>query len=132
MRDIKDASLGSLSAQISEQISSLKGLCVHLGEVRGYLDKVLTGKLPVNHQIMYNLQDMFNLLPNLHLQSTVTSFAVKTNDELLVIYLSSLIRAVVALHELIENKVTLRELELEDKKAAPVPAVAPAPESVGK
>ena len=35
------------------------------------------------------------------------AFAVKTNDMMLVIYLSSLIRSVIALHNLINNKVTL-------------------------
>lgn len=33
--------------------------------------------------------------------------AVKTNDQMLVIYLSSLIRSVIALHNLINNKVKL-------------------------
>lgn len=34
-------------------------------------------------------------------------YAVKTNDMMLVIYLSSLIRSVIALHNLINNKVTM-------------------------
>jgi 26S proteasome regulatory subunit N8 len=59
---------------------------------------------------------MFNLLPNLNVPSTVASFSIKTNDELLVIYLSSLIRAVIALHNLIENKVILRNHESDDLK----------------
>lgn len=116
LRDIKDRSIGTLSTQITEQFGSLKGLYHHLSGIRTYLDKVLNGSLPVNHQIMYNLQDMFNLLPNLHVPETVNSFSVKTNDELLVIYLSSLIRAVIALHNLIENKVMLRNHEIVDDK----------------
>jgi 26S proteasome regulatory subunit N8 len=35
----------------------------------------------------------------------VSSFSTKTNDQLLLIYLSSLIRAVIALHNLIDNKI---------------------------
>ncbi|KAI8920651.1 maintenance of mitochondrial structure and function-domain-containing protein [Entophlyctis helioformis] len=115
LRDIKDTSVGTLSTQITNQINSLKGLHVHLQEIRAYLDKVLAGTLPVNHQVIYNLQDIFNLLPNLQVPETVKSFAVKTNDELLVIYLSSLIRAVIALHNLIENKVMLRDLEKKEE-----------------
>lgn len=99
-------------------------------DIRSYLDKVLNGSLPVNHQIIYNLQDMFNLLPNLQVPKTVASFAVKTNDELLVIYLSSLIRAVIAMHNLIENKVMLKDHEvLEDKKVV-ADVVAPSAEKV--
>ncbi|KAI8909759.1 maintenance of mitochondrial structure and function-domain-containing protein [Gorgonomyces haynaldii] len=113
LRDIKDMSVGTLSTQITEQFQSLKGLHVHLEEIRSYLSKVVEGKLPINHQIIYNLQDIFNLLPNLSVPQTVGAFAVKTNDELLIIYLSSLIRAIIALHNLIENKHMLREHEKE-------------------
>jgi 26S proteasome regulatory subunit N8 len=113
---------------------SLKGLNQHLLDIKVYLDKVLSGALPINHAIIYNLQDMFNLLPNLHVQDTVKSFAVKTNDELLVIYLSSMIRAVIALHGLIENKGMLRDAEglsssSESKLAAEEAVTAKAGES---
>ncbi|KAJ3139781.1 proteasome regulatory particle subunit [Physocladia obscura] len=115
LRDIKDNAVGTLSTQIGDQLDSLKGLHSRLAEITSYLEKVVTGKLPVNHQILYNLQDIFNLLPNLEKPETVKSFAVSTNDELLVVYLSSLVRAVIALHNLIQNKITNRD---EEKKEA--------------
>lgn len=52
-------------------------------------------------------QDVFNLLPNLNVNELIKAFSVKTNDMMLVIYLSSLIRSVIALHNLINNKVLL-------------------------
>ncbi|KAJ3304276.1 proteasome regulatory particle subunit [Kappamyces sp. JEL0829] len=117
LRDIKDTSVGSLSTQITNQLLSLKGLNQNLLDIKSYLDKVVAGTLPLNHAIIYNLQDMFNLLPNLHVADTVKSFAVKTNDELLVIYLSSMIRAVIALHGLIDNKGMLRDAETNEDAA---------------
>jgi hypothetical protein len=39
------------------------------------------------------------------------SFAVKTNDMLVVVYLSSLIRSVLALHDLVNNKLENRARE---------------------
>ena len=42
--------------------------------------------------------------------------SVKTNDQLMSIYLSSLIRAITAFHDLIENKVQNRQVQ-EDKEA---------------
>ncbi|ORY46552.1 26S proteasome non-ATPase regulatory subunit 7 [Rhizoclosmatium globosum] len=108
LRDIKDNAVGTLSTQITDQLDSLKGLHNRLSDITSYLEKVVLGKLPVNHQILYNLQDIFNLLPNLERVETVKSFAVTTNDELLVVYLSSLVRAVIALHNLIQNKITNR------------------------
>ena len=50
------------------------------------------------------LQDAFNLLPNIG-PDLQQSFAAKSNDLQLVIYVGSLIRAVLALHNLISNKV---------------------------
>lgn len=105
LRDIKDNAVGTLSTRISTQLGSLAGLQSRLEEIRDYLQKVVAGKLPVNHQIIYNLQDIFNLLPNLEAQHMVQAFSTKTNDQLLMIYLSSLIRAVIALHNLINNKI---------------------------
>ena len=73
-------------------------------------------KLPINHQILYQLQDIFNLLPNLNLEEFTKSFAVKTNDQLLIVYVASLIRSVIALHNLIGNKVANREAEKLEKE----------------
>ncbi|KAI8805890.1 maintenance of mitochondrial structure and function-domain-containing protein [Cladochytrium replicatum] len=111
LRDIKDNAVGTLSTQITEQLNSLKGLQTRLEEIRDYLGKVLDGSLPVNHQIIYNLQDIFNLLPNLRGTETTKAFSVKTNDEMLMIYLSSMIRSVIALHNLIRNKIDNRDAE---------------------
>lgn len=40
---------------------------------------------------------------------------VKTNDQMLVVYLASLVRSIIALHNLINNKLTNRDAE-EGKK----------------
>lgn len=50
-------------------------------------------------------QDVFNLLPNLGIEELARSFAVQSNDMMLAIYLASLTRSVLALHNLIDNKV---------------------------
>ncbi len=53
----------------------------------------------------WRLQDIFNLLPNLGVEELARSFAVQSNDMMLAIYLSSLTRSLLALHNLIDNKV---------------------------
>jgi len=82
--------------------------------VQGYLLDVAAGTMPVNHQIIYHLQDALNLLPDLGDSVTTESFASSTNDQLLVVYLSSLLRAVIALHALVDNKATIGRAELEE------------------
>uniref|UniRef100_A0A8C3QET5 26S proteasome non-ATPase regulatory subunit 7 n=1 Tax=Cyanoderma ruficeps TaxID=181631 RepID=A0A8C3QET5_9PASS len=56
-------------------------------------------------------QDVFNLLPDVNLQEFVKAFYLKTNDQMVVVYLASLIRSVVALHNLINNKIANRDAE---------------------
>lgn len=106
--------MGTLSQQITCQVTSLQGLLNHLEGIRAYLERVATKRLPINHTILYLLQDIFNLLPNLNVDEFSKAFVVKTNDQLLVVYLASLIRAVIALHELIQNKVANREAERQE------------------
>lgn len=62
------------------------------------------------------LQDVFNLLPDINVAEFVRSLTIKTNDQMLVVYLASLIRSVVALHTLIDNKVQNRDLEKQEGK----------------
>ena len=111
LRDVRDTTISTLANQVAQKLGALKGLAARLSEVDGYLQNVLSGRLPVNHQIIYALQDIFNLLPNLNVEELVQAFAVKTNDMMLAIYLASVIRAVVALHNLIDNRIVNKEKE---------------------
>lgn len=117
--------VGTLSTRVTNQLQSLQGLHLRLRDIGAYLQKVLDGQLPVNHAILGNLQDVFNLLPNLSTPkgdgksgSGELSYAmsIKTNDQLMAIYLSSLIRAITAFHDLIENKIQNRQQQ-EEKEA---------------
>lgn len=82
--------------------------------IQQYMDRVCEGKLPLNNPILYQLQDIFNLIPNLNLEAFGRSFAVKTNDMMLVVYMASIVRSVIALHSLITNKVSNREAEKQE------------------
>lgn len=124
LRDIRDVAVGTLSTRVTNQLQSLQGLHLRLRDIGNYLQKVLDGKLPVNHSILGNLQDIFNLLPNLFTPETggktgsgelANALSVKTNDQLMTIYLSSLIRAITAFHDLIENKVQNRQQQEEQE-----------------
>ncbi|KAG0707838.1 maintenance of mitochondrial structure and function-domain-containing protein [Suillus ampliporus] len=114
LRDIKDSTTTTLSTRVSEQLASLQGLQSRLRDVHKYLLDVSSGTMPVNHQIIYHLQDALNLLPDLSNPVTTQSFASSTNDQLLVVYLSSLLRAVIALHALVDNKATIGRAEQEE------------------
>jgi 26S proteasome regulatory subunit N8 len=134
LRDIRDVAVGTLSTRITSQLQSLQGLHLRLRDIQAYLQKVINKELPVNHAILGNLQDVFNLLPNLSTPKPSThipdgidaptksnselahAMSIKTNDQLMSIYLSSLIRAITAFHDLIENKIQNRQQQ-EEKDA---------------
>ncbi len=113
LRDIKDASKGQLPKIVGDKIMGLKALKEKLYELRVYLEKVIKGDFRMNTDIIHNYQDIFNLLPNLKVEKMVNSFSVKTNDYMNVIYVCSLIRAVISLHNLINNKISTKEIEKE-------------------
>lgn len=130
LRDINDPSTGSLALQIQQKVAGLKGLLARLVEIRAYLDKVAAEKMPINNQITYNLQNIFNLLPNLNVAELVQSMFVKTNDMHLVMYVSALVRAILALHGLLVNKIKYRDVDsVLDRDAGVLPAAAAAEET---
>jgi len=121
LRDIKDTTVGTLSQRITGQLMGLKGLHQQITDIKKYLDQVVDGTLPVNHTIIYQLQDIFNLLPDISTQEFVKSLYVKTNDQMLVVYLASMVRSVIALHNLINNKITNRDAEKKENEKVASP-----------
>jgi 26S proteasome regulatory subunit N8 len=127
LRDVKDSSVSSLTGEVTAKLAALKSLHSRLSELRSYLSSVADGTLPVNNEIMYKMQDIFNLLPSLNLSELVKAFYTKTNDIMLVLYVASLIRSIIALHDLVDNKIELKLNEqkkaTESASASTVPAV---------
>jgi 26S proteasome regulatory subunit N8 len=115
LRDINDASTSNLAEQIKHKVSALHGLQGRLQEMTGYLDRVYAGELPINNEIIANMQNIMNLFPNLNLEGLIQSIFVKSNDMYLVIYISSIIRSVTALHDLLQNKIRFDEATLTSK-----------------
>ncbi|KAL7059717.1 hypothetical protein AAHC03_013236 [Spirometra sp. Aus1] len=111
LRDIKDSSLGTLSQRIGSKLSGLDGMMHQLSEIQTYLELVATKRIPVNHAVIYSLQDIFNLLPDLRLHDTVRALNMTSNDQMLVVYVACIMRAILALHDLINNKLANRESE---------------------
>ncbi|CEM15767.1 unnamed protein product [Vitrella brassicaformis CCMP3155] len=122
LRDIKNASTSTLATRVADKLSSLKVMISKLNDISDYIQDVIDDKLPANPKLLYNFQDIFNLLPDLDNEQLVQAFSIETNDMMLSLYLGSVIRASMALHNLINNKVENKrkaeqaELEKEKKK----------------
>ncbi len=105
LRDINDPSTSTLAERIRQKSQALKALETRLKEVAAYLGKVADGTIRTSNPILYNVQNILNLLPNLNLEKMIKSLFVNANDAHLVIYLSTMIRSVTALHDLVNNKI---------------------------
>jgi 26S proteasome regulatory subunit N8 len=91
----------SLSTRVAAQLNALEGLSSRLADIADYLVAVQQGKLTVNHQIIYHIQEIMGLLPQLGGNLEVgKAFRMENNDSGLVIYISHMIRTILALHDL--------------------------------
>lgn len=115
LRDIKNASASTLAVRVGDKVTALKGLVAKIRDISSYLGDVVTGKLPMNPEIIYNLQEIFNLLPDQDNEEMVKSFATTTNDMMMALYLGSMLRSTLALHNLINNKIENKKATKEDK-----------------
>lgn len=142
LRDIRDQAAGNLALRATQSYQSLLGLHQKLQDITNYLEKVYEQKLPINHSILGKLQNVFNLLPDLAYTSNqkekfgdnsastssthplATAFSVKTNDSLMMIYVGTLVRSIIAFHDLIENKLENKKLnEIKQLVAEPLSEV---------
>jgi 26S proteasome regulatory subunit N8 len=115
LRDINDPTVSTVASLIKGKMAGLATLHEKLLECKAYLESVARDQVKVNPEIVANLQIILNLLPNLN-NDLVQSMIVKTNDMHMAIYLASLIRSVIALHDLINNKIRYGEDGVERQK----------------
>ena len=92
LRDINDPSTSTLAGTIKHKLSALVGLKESLEEMRDYLQKVVKGEMEPNNEIMYNVQSIFNLLPNLNVDTLSKAFVQHSNDVHLVMYVFMILR----------------------------------------
>jgi len=116
LRDIKNASASTLAVRVNDKIAALGGLAGRLKEIKNYLMQVVEDKLPMNQEIIYQLQEIFNLIPEQDNDELVKGFAMETNDMMMALYLASMLRTTVALHNLIQNKRSNKQAKEETGK----------------
>ena len=81
------------------------------------MSNVINKRIPLNPTIINNVQEIFNYLPNFETEDILKSLSNQTNNNYLVLYLGWLVKTIVSLHKLINNKIMLKEEEkLPEKK----------------
>jgi len=92
-------------------------LIQRLTEIKTYMSNVINKRIPLNPLIINNIQEIFNYLPNFETEDIIKSLSNQTNNNYLVLYLGWLVKTIISLHKLINNKIMLKEEEkLPEKK----------------
>ena len=100
-----------LSLKINNMISSLASFSAQLHTIQLYLGKVASGLYPLNEEILALLQEiMFHLVLDLD-PEWHHAHLTHANDQAAIVYVSCLIRSILSLHTLIQNKLENREAE---------------------
>lgn len=109
LRDIHDPTISTVASLIQEKVTGLSTLRTKLGECQAYLELCIQNSdnpsFKANPDIIANLQTIVSLLPNLNNNDLIQSLMKQTNDMYMAIYLAALIRTILALHDLVNNKI---------------------------
>ncbi|KAK1938497.1 putative 26S proteasome regulatory particle non-ATPase subunit8 [Babesia divergens] len=115
LRDLTNVTTSTLSKKVESKIAALKSLITKLAEIVEYLKGVTNGVYNLNPAIIYLLQDILNLFPTTDSDELTEAFTINMNDTTLALYIGSIIRAMLALHNLIDNMADNKRLA--DKKS---------------
>ncbi|KAK8812427.1 hypothetical protein WA158_007661 [Blastocystis sp. Blastoise] len=119
LKGINNTTLTSLSEQIHDKIIALKGLCDRLYIISQYLDDVSNDMSHYNIDIINEIQNIMNLLPNLQIESLSDALISKTNEFYAILYLSTIIRSMMPIYDLLKKKeeqITKKIEEVPQKK----------------
>ncbi|UKJ89537.1 26S proteasome regulatory subunit [Theileria orientalis] len=127
LRDLTNATTSTLSRKVESKMSALRTLVSKLTEIVEYLGGLISGTYSINTSIIYMLQDIFNMFPSMDDEELIEAFAINMNDTTMTSYLGSIIRAMIALHNLINNmEENKRRSQLKLASSATHIATAPA------
>lgn len=113
LKDMQKPTSTELKHEIDAKVKSVRTLTQKIGLMKEYLQLVEEGKLPINNDIIQNMQNIFNLSPNI--EAFVEQFAVSTNDVVVTMYLGQLVKSILAVHDLIRNRNDV-EFEAREKR----------------
>lgn len=92
LREVKNLSLDTMEEDVQQKILSLRGLISKIKKIVDYLDRLDRSELKINNEIVYNLQEILNLMPRITDAEKVRAFHTKTNDNFFTVYVSSIVK----------------------------------------
>lgn len=94
----------TLNDVLQNKVSALHGFLGKMRSISLYLDDVIAHKLPYNTTIINRIQDIISLVPVVANPQLTQALNNHTNDAMTVVYITSIIKTITSLHDLIKNK----------------------------
>lgn len=105
LRDVQDQEhVPTLGAEVNQKRIGLNVLKKRMNVIKDYLQSVQEGNMPLNQDILYLLQEIFNMMPDINTPVLRNSITKVMNDQSLSIYVASIVRSILALDGLIINR----------------------------
>jgi len=98
--------LSILKKELLNKKNSLLVMQLRLNDIRNYLIDLHDGILPLNQEILFLIQEIFNILPFFSSNDLKTSIIKVLNDQSTYIYMASFIRCTLILDRLLTNRET--------------------------
>lgn len=104
---------------IETRLGSIRSMYGHLGDIKAWVEGVVDGNCKVSPKILQAITKILSELPFLKSSNVsdeenillTKAINAKTNEEMLAMLVSSTAKSIVALHELIDNKLELQRPE---------------------
>jgi 26S proteasome regulatory subunit N8 len=113
VREIKDLNMDTLQMKLNNKAASLLALERKVATISKYLEDVLAGRRKQDPQIMLTLHEIVSRLPRVMNEQFKKVISENINDNYVTLYTSGLVKGVVSIHNLLNNRIK----NAEDQKA---------------
>jgi 26S proteasome regulatory subunit N8 len=117
IRELKDLNMDSLQNKLQNKVQSLVALRGKISTISQYLEDVSTGRRKSDQQITFALQRIMAKLPKVLSTEMKNALAAKVNENYLNLYVAGIVKSVIAIHNLLNNRIRPLE-DFEEKLKA--------------
>ena len=117
VREIKDLNMDTLQTKLNIKASSLMAMGNKIKTMSRYLEDVVSGKRRKDPKILQTMHEIMSRLPKVLSPEFKRVLSENINDNYLALYTSSLVKGVINIHNLLNNRIKNAEDEKEEAEA---------------
>ena len=124
VREIKDLNMDTLKTKLNNKAASLLALERKIGTIVKYIEDVIADRRKPDPQILLVLHEIISRLPKTMSADFKKTLSENVNDNYLTLFTSSLVKGVIGVHSLLNNRIkNLEEMKADlEKEVKPITA----------